>query len=314
LLTKAVSEMPELQGKMGGFYAKKQGYEDKISDAIYEHYLPSGANSALPKTSVGIAISIADKLDSITGLFLAGEKPTSSKDPFALRRLALGIIKICVSYNIDFPLKIITEKSLNLYKVKALKTLLSESKYGNKQAVIDDILKFFIERLKSYLKENESIKQEVLNIVVDDYVLTINNKKYCNITYLTNKAKFLNECLFDERNSALIALYKRCANVLSIEEKNDYRKFDGKISRFLLKTKYEKDLYYRIKQISSPLKKFATKGEFQSAFKLLCVLEAPTKYFFDHIIVNDENKKLRENRLFLLSKIRGLFNEIGILL
>ena len=314
LVTKAVAELPELQGKIGSFYAEKRGENPKVAAAIYEHYLPLGPNSELPKTSLGIVLSIADKMDSIAGFFLANEKPTSSKDPYALRRAALGVIRIGLKYNIAFPIRILVEKSLSAYPIKLSKALLKdeEGKYfDNRKAVSIDIIKFIVERLKVYLREVENLDQTVVNVVIDAYLKNLETHKYCDILYLAKKAKFLDAFVSGEKNKKIIELYKRSANILAIEEKKDKKVYGGKIAVRALKTKYEIVLRKRIKQISSSFKKLITKGQFEEAFELLSVLEAPLAHFFDNIIVNDQDKNLRENRLILLSKIRDLFDQVG---
>jgi glycyl-tRNA synthetase beta chain len=314
LTTKAVAELPELQGKIGSFYSNKQGENPKITAAIYEHYLPLGPASELPKTPLGIVLSISDKIDSIVGFFLADEKPTSSKDPYALRRAVLGIIRIGFQYNIAFPIRILVEKSLNAYPAKLLKTLLEEKEgklLDNKKILVEEIIKFFVERLKSYLKETELVQPDIINAVIEEYLSDLEAHKYCDILYLAKKIKFLNEFVKNPKQKKLIELYKRSANILAIEEKKDDKKFEGKVSRLALKNKYERVLYRRIKQVKSPFKKLIIKGEFEAAFKLLNVLEAPLAHFFDHVIVNDADKHLRDNRLTLLAKIRDLFNQVG---
>ncbi len=314
LTTKAVAELPELQGKIGSFYSSKQGENPKITAAIYEHYLPLGPASELPKTSLGIVLSISDKIDSIVGFFLADEKPTSSKDPYALRRAVLGIIRIGFQYNIAFPIRVLVEKSLNAYPAKLLKTLLEEKEgklLDNKKILVEEIIKFFVERLKSYLKETELVQPDIINAVIEEYLSDLEAHKYFDILYLAKKIKFLNEFVKNSKQKKLIELYKRSANILAIEEKKDGKKFEGKVSRLALKNKYERVLYRRIKQVKSPFKKLIIKGEFEAAFKLLNVLEAPLAHFFDHVTVNDADKNLRDNRLTLLAKIRGLFNQAG---
>ncbi len=314
LSTKAVAELPELQGKIGSFYALKQNENKKIVVAIYEHYLPLGPTSELPKTALGIVLSIADKIDSIVGFFLADEKPTSSKDPYALRRAVLGIIRIGFEYNIAFPIRILVEKSLNAYPTKLLKNLLSEKEgelLQNKKILVEEIIKFFVERLKAYLKENEALQPDIINGVIEEYLSDLDAHKYCDILYLAKKIKFLDKFIRDEKNQNIIQLYKRSANILAIEEKKDGSKHIKKPSRLAFKTKYESVLYQRIKQISLPFKKMIIKGEFESAFKLLDILEMPLSQFFDHVIVNDQDKNLRENRLLLLAQIRSLFNQIS---
>jgi glycyl-tRNA synthetase beta chain len=314
LTTKAVAELPELQGKIGSFYTRKQGENNKISAAIYEHYLPLGPNSELPKTSLGIALSISDKIDSLVGFFLADEKPTSSKDPYALRRATLGIIRISFAYDIAFPIRVLIEKSLNTYPTKLLKNLLSE-KDSNiqiaKKNLIEEIIKFFVERLKAYLRENEFAQQDVVNVVIDEYLSNLDSHKYCDMLYLAKKTKFLNELVKNPKHKNLVELYKRSANILAIEEKKDGKKFRGKPSRLAFKTKYERLLHIRIKQIKSSFRKLIIKGDFESAFKLLHVVEAPLAHFFDNVVVNDPDKNLRENRLLILVKIRDLFEQLG---
>lgn len=314
LTTKAVAELPELQGKIGSFYATKQRENQKIISAIYEHYLPLGPSSELPKTSLGIVLSISDKIDSIVGFFLADEKPTSSKDPYALRRAVLGIIRIGFQYNIAFPIRILVEKSLNAYPVKLTKELLDkkEGKYlEEKKKLVEEIITFFVERLKTYLKENEMLQQDIVNAVIEEYLSDLEAHKYCDILYLAKKINFLSSFIKEKEHQKIISLYKRSANILAIEEKKDGKKYVGKISRLSLKTKYERLLYKRIKQIKSPFRKMVIKGEFDAAFKLLHVLELPLSHFFDHVIVNDKDKNLRENRLLLLSKIRSFFNQVA---
>lgn len=314
LLTKAVAELPELQGKMGSFYAHKQNEDKKIVAAIYEHYLPIGSDSELPKTALGISLAIADKMDSIVGFFLAGEKPTSSKDPYALRRAVLGIIRIGFQHNIAFPIRILIEKSFSAFPTKLLKNLLTEENkkfYDSKKALIEEVIIFFVERLKYYLRENEKLRPDIVNAVIEEYLSDLDKHKYCDVLYLAKKIKFLDRVIKTESERKIIDLYKRSANILAVEEKKDGKKYEGKPHVLSLRNKYEVTLYRRIKQVSSDFKKLIIKGEFDSAFKLLHVIEAPLSHFFDHVIVNDEDKNTRENRLLLLSKIRKLFNQVA---
>ena len=314
LVTKTVNELPELQGKIGSFYAQKQNEDIKISAAIYEHYLPLGPNSELPKTPLGIALSIADKIDSITGFFLADEKPTSSKDPYALRRAVLGIIRIGFQHNIAFPIRILIEKSLNAYPPKVLKTLLCQKEgkfFENKERLVEEIIRFFVERLKAYLRENEQLRPDIINAVIDEYLSNLKVHKLCDIIYLAKKIRFLSQFVREKKNEKIIELYKRSANILAIEEKKSQKKYSGKPSRLSMKSTYELVLYRRIKQVTADFKKLISKGEFEMAFKLLDILELPLTHFFDHVVVNDKEENLRENRLLILSEIRALFNHVA---
>jgi glycyl-tRNA synthetase beta chain len=314
LTTKAVYEFPELQGKIGSFYAYKQHEDAKIIAAIYEHYLPLGASSDLPKTPLGIALSIADKIDAIVGFFAANEKPTSSKDPYALRRAALGIIRIAFHYNIAVPIRVLVEKSFNAFSPKLLKILLKDSEKDfvlAKKELVEEVVRFFVERLKVYLRENENLRADIVNAVIEEYVSDLDSHRYCDILYLAKKIKFLDSFLLDAANANLISLYKRSANILAIEEKKDGKKYLGKPSILGFKVSYEKVLYRRIKQISKEFNKLVIKGEFEKSFKLLHVLEAPLQQFFDNVMVNEKDKNLRENRLMLLAKIRALFGKVA---
>jgi len=314
LATKAVYELPELQGKFGSFYAQKQFENHKIVEAIHEHYLPLGASSATAKTPLGIALAIADKIDTLVGFFLVNEKPTSSKDPYALRRCVIGIIRTAHQHNIAFPIRILVERSLKSYAPKLLKEHLSSNKkdfFLLKKKLIEEIVSFIVERLKFYLKEQENISQDIVNVVIDSYLENLDSHKSVDILYLIKKIHFLNHFVKNDANNNLLALYKRSANILSIEEKKDGKIYRGKPSMLGFKSKYEKLLYKRLKQISNPFYKLVTNAEFAKAFDLLLIIQLPLSHFFEHVVVNDKDKDIRENRLILLSLIRDLFHEIG---
>jgi len=313
LTSKAVAELPELQGKIGSFYALKQNYDAKIAMAIYEHYLPIG-NSELPKTALGITLALADKIDSIVGFYLANEKPTSSKDPYALRRSVLGIVRIAIKYDLALPIRILIEKSLNCYSLKLQKKFLTNQEsnfYKNKKQLIEEIAIFLVERLRVYLKDQEGVRADVLNVVVDEYVSNIEIRKFVDLIFLTKKIKFLNNFVSNPANKNIIELYKRSANIIEIEEKKNNCKYEGKPSILALKSNYEKILNRRIKQIFNEFDELVGKAEFDKALALTKILELPLANFFEKVIVNDEDKNLRENRLLLLSRIRLLFNKIG---
>lgn len=314
LVTKTVAELPELQGKIGGFYAEKQHENKKVATAIYEHYLPLGLAGDSPKTSLGVALALADKMDNIVGFFLADEKPTSSKDPYALRRAALGIIRIGFEHNIAFPIRILVQKSLAAYQPKLVKNLLQNDEIKidkMKRDLEEEIVKFFVERLKFYLRENEMLRADIVNVVIEAYLANLEAHKSCDILYLAKKIRFLDSFVSNAENRNIIELYKRSANILAIEEKKDGKKYGGKILPLALKNKYEIVLYRRIKQVRSDFVKLVTKGEFVAAFKLLHVLEVPLTHFFDHLVINDKDEHVRVARLMVLAKIRALFHEVA---
>lgn len=313
LASKAVAELPELQGNFGSFYAKKQYENPKICDAIYEHYLPIGINSLTPKSPLGIVLALADKIDNIVSFFLIDEKPTSSKDPNALRRSALGIIRIVHDYNINLPIRIIVERSLKSFNPKLLKKYISSDKkqfFILKKNLIQEIVFFIVDRLKIYLKDQENIRLDVLNVSISSYMKNFDIHKNVDILFLIKKIKFINSFILNKSYSNLIELYKRSSNILTIEEKRDNIKYSGKPSMLGFKNKFEKTLYNNIKNITKNFNKNIANAEFEEAVKLLANLEVPLNDFFANVVVNDVDRATRENRLIMLSLIRDLFNEI----
>lgn len=313
LLTRAVAEMPELQGKIGSFYAKIQGETPEITEAIYEHYLPIGPDSDLPKNPLSVALSIADKIDSIVGFFLIGEKPTSSKDPFALRRFALAVIRTALTYDIAFPIRILIERSVKSYVPKIQKILLDKNGdfVSLKNRIVDEILCFIVDRLKIYLREREGLTVEVVNLVVDEYLANIASHKYVDILFLVKKTRFVDNLIKSPNNALILSLYRRCANILAIQEKKEGKIIAGKPSSFRFKTKEEKNLYQIFKKINGDFLKKMKVGNFEEAYKMLAIIEEPLNKFFENVMVADEDETLRENRLLLLSCIRTLFNSVA---
>lgn len=312
LMTKAVAEMPELQGKIGSFYAEIQHEIPEIVDAIYEHYLPTGPNSELPTNSLSIAIAIADKIDSIVGFFLIGEKPTSSKDPYALRRYALGLVRILLSYKLSFPIRILIEKSIKSYAPKIQKVLLGKEEdfVALKNKIVGEISCFILERLKVYLREKELLAVEVVSSVIDQYLAEISSHKFVDLLFLVKKTRFIDNFLKNPANADILALYRRCNNILTIYEKKENRLFEGKPSKFRLKKSEEKILHQALKAIKTEFSKKIKDGDFENAYLLIATLEQPLSKFFENVLVADEDENLRENRLMLLSDIRSLFNSL----
>jgi len=315
LTTKAVSELPELQGKMGAYYSSRQGEVEEVTNAISEQYLPLGPTSPLPQTPLGITLSITDKVDSIVGFYLANDKPTSSKDPYGLRRAVLGIIRISFENDIALPIRISVEKALNSYPIKLSKKLLADSSEEKfqvaKKHLVEEIIVFFVERLKTYLKETKKLKSEIVNIVIEEYISNLDKHRYCDILFLYKKINFLSHYIDNEANVELLNLYKRAANILAIEEKKDGKKHNGKASRLHMKTKYEKVLYLSSKKLTHKFKKLISAGNFEEAFDLISTLELPLKQFFDNVLVNDQDSHVRENRLRILNKFVEKFNYVA---
>ncbi len=313
LTTKTVAEMPELQGIIGGYCARSAGEDLEICQAIEEQYLPIGYDGQLPQSPLGIVLAIADKIDTICSLFLADEKPTSSKDPMALRRAALGIIKIAIEKQIALPLKIIIEKAINAHLVRNIKAIYPKKTNVEIKRIRSDcaflVKSFFIERNKFYLKEKFNLKAEIINDVFEQFANKNNNKDYCPL-HASNKALIINSFFTNPDNLAIIGLYKRVVNILAIEEARDGKIYNTKPSIVYLKTKYEKLLYKKSKIFTPLVKKDTKNHNYQNALTILMELEFPIRSFLDNVIINCDSRELRNNRLLILGRIRSLFTTV----
>lgn len=297
LTTKTVAELTELQGIIGSYYAAKQNQPAEISAAIAEQYLPTGQNSPLPESRLGIVMAMSDKIDNIVGLFFAGEKPTASKDPFALRRAALGVVKILLVENISLPLRVVVDH--------ALKIVGSESS-ESRSKLSTEIINFFIERTKAYLKD-QHLKADVINEIFDQATCD----ERCDLLVLTKKAEFISGLVFDQKNHKIIELYKRANNIVNIEQKRDKKEYHHHLLPMLtLEVECEKTLYDEVKLVEEEVGIMLKNNHYNVAFNAIGKLEPYIINFFDNVEVNCLKPSLRENRLLLLAKIRSLFNQI----
>jgi glycyl-tRNA synthetase beta chain len=264
LTTGMVGEFPELQGIMGRYYAKAQGEADAVAEAIYEHYKPVGANDSLPMSELGAILAVADKLDSIISLFAAGEKPTGSKDPFALRRAALGLQRIMIHHNWHIDLRI----------------LISD------RTTLDEIILFFADRLKNQAKE-DGLRHDVV-----EAVLSIQTVKFAPAN-LSMEMHVLTEWLETPAGKETLAAIKRALNILSAEEKKSPAPFTFSAKDAgILNDKTETQLLAVLENISVKRPQD------------LEALTAPINAFFDTILVNSEDPELRAARLSLLAGVR----------
>ncbi|MGA6112342.1 MULTISPECIES: glycine--tRNA ligase subunit beta [Agrobacterium] len=268
LRTEAVGEFPELQGLMGRKYAALQGENESVAAAIEDHYKPQGPSDRLPADKVAITVALADKLDTLVGFWAIDEKPTGSKDPFALRRAALGVVRILL------------EKNVRL-------SLLSVAKDA-------DLLSFFHDRLKVYLRDLGA-RYDLIDAVLtpeSDDLLMIARRVEALTAFITGE---------DGRN--LLAGAKRATQLLAAEEKKGTVVADG-VSEELLKLDAEKALYAAIRTASADAAKAVAGEDFRSAMQALSTLRAPVDKFFEDVLVNDEDAAIRANRLALLKAIR----------
>ena len=280
LLTEMVYEFTELQGVMGYYYAKSFGMHPLVALAIKEQYLPTGEDSALPSHILSAILALSIKLDNIFALFSIDKIPTGSKDPFALRRAANGVIKIINHYDLDFDLLSDMPK---LYQAG-----------GYKISDMKRIEQFFIERLEGALKINPSIIRSVLKA-------RVNNKRVLNLKNIIRNAKALNAFFEKSDKQALVSLFKRVANILSDEIKPTH------IDESLLKLPEEIALFQALKSLKSQTFTADADSQITTLFKLKEPLEA----FFNSVLVNDENNAIKTNRQMLVFSVHSEFLRIG---
>lgn len=284
--TQMVGEFPELQGIMGREYALLAGEDPLVARAIYEHYLPISAAGALPETDEGAVVSIADKMDSVTGFFGVNLIPTGAADPYALRRQALGIINIILARRYGLPLDTLIEKSL---------LNLGERLKRPPEEVKSDILAFFKSRF-----ENQLISQGHPYDVVDA-VLSINAT---DLVKSINKIEALEAVRGDAGFEPLAVAFKRVGNIIK-----DFQ--GGSVDPCLLESKEEQDLYNAYLAVRERVKSFIDNGEYLSSLREIARLRRPVDDFFDSVLVMAENEKIRFNRLSLLEAISSIFRQIA---
>ncbi|MBP1850387.1 glycine--tRNA ligase subunit beta [Rhizobium halophytocola] len=268
LRTEAVGEFPELQGLMGRKYAVLQGEDASVAAAIEDHYKPQGPSDRLAEDAVGLTVALADKLDTLVGFWAIDEKPTGSKDPYALRRAALGVVRM------------ILEKGIRLPLLTVVKDL--------------DLLSFFHDRLKVYLRD-QGARHDII-----DAVLT---PEADDLLMIARKAEALTAFITSEDGLNLLAGTKRATQLLAAEEKKGTVIADG-VSEELLKLDAEKALSAAIRSASETAAAAVATEDFRSAMQALSTLRAPVDTFFDDVLVNDEDAAVRANRLALLKAIR----------
>ena len=292
LLSDLVGEFPELQGVLGGYFAQAQGFEKEVCLAIREHYLPHGTDSRIPKKPYSITLSFSDKLDSLVGFFAINLKPTSSKDPYALRRLAIGLIKMILENKIKLKLGDLINYSCQLY--------INQSVNFDMKNVQKDIRDFFHDRFKNYMKDN-GVRLDIIEAATSSYNLD-------NILKIYRKAIILNKIISKEIGVDLMFSYKRASNILNSESKNKNFELSENPDPGLFKNDFEKNLY---KKIHNLRKEFTNVSKEDSHEDLLLSLASTKKEvidFFDNVIVNDNDETIKKNRLELLKMLCKTFD------
>lgn len=268
LRTEAVGEFPELQGAMGRKYAALQGEDASVAAAIEDHWKPNGPSDRLPEEKVGLTVALADKLDTLVGFWAIDEKPTGSKDPYALRRAALGVVRMILEKGIRLPIASVAKDA--------------------------DLLSFFHDRLKVYLRD-QGARHDII-----DAVLT---PEADDLLMVARKAEALTAFITSEDGLNLLAGTKRATQLLAAEEKKGTVVADG-VSEALLKVDAEKALFAAIQSASKSAAEAVASEDFRSAMQALSTLRGPVDKFFEDVLVNDEDAAIRANRLALLKAIR----------
>ena len=292
LLSDLVGEFPELQGILGGYYANAQGFEKDVCLAVSEHYLPIGIDSKIPKKPYSIALSLSDKLDSLVGFFGKNLKPTSSKDPYALRRSATGIIRIIIENNKKFKLRDLINYSVNLYSQQELKIEDSNLQH--------EIGEFLVDRLRNYMKEKE-IRTDIIESA-------IGNNGIDNILDTYKKALNFNKVIKKQIGEDVVFIYKRASNIISEPIKKKELEQMSNADPGLFKYEMEKNLYKKIHEIRKFFTNVANENEYQNMLIELASSKKEVTDFFDNVTVNDENNAIRINRLVLLQMLCATFN------
>jgi len=331
-----VGEFPELQGVMGRYYALNDGEPAEVARAVAEHYAPLGPGDACPSAPVSVAVSLADKLDTLAGFWAIGETPTGSKDPFALRRAALGVIRLIVENGLRLPLatvlgeavaQVMNELKLRqqLEPIEALDRLVKEGRNGGRfvefergllealaldeadeervSYVVDALLSFFADRMKVALRERgvrHDLVSAVFNLGGED-----------DLVRLLARVEALAAFLTSEDGANLLTAYRRAANIVRIEAKKDGRDYAGPADAALLDAAEEKALHAALEGAERAAGAALECEDFAGAMAALAALRAPVDAFFDRVTVNAEEAALRANRLALLAQIGATLGRVA---
>lgn len=297
LVTEVVYEIPEVQGTIGRYYAERDGEPAEVAMAIEEQYLPRFAGDELPQTSTGQALSIAEKLDTIAGIFAIGKKPTGDKDPFALRRAALGVLRIMSAGAGDFDLDSLIQAAIAAQPVTARKASHNKNNKNTDNDLFTDIQAFFIDRLRAW-QLDEGMRPDVFAAVAAVAPGTPKD-------FIARMAA-VTEFLAIPEAETLAAANKRTQNIL---KKNPQT--DTAVDPALLSVAEEQDLHTALTRLQTTVTQHANQGEYNQALTLLAELKQPVDAFFDHVMVMADDEATKNNRLALLTELKNLFTQVA---
>ncbi len=292
LASQMVYEFPELQGVMGRYYASRSGYSESVSKICEEHYGPKGPNDLVPKALTSVAVALADKLDTLLGFWIIDEKPTSSKDPFALRRAALGVIRIILEHNLELDL------------VELLNDHLEDlSAYGNEPNAVLDLMAFIRDRFRIYLRD-KNIRYDVIDACIEV-------GKTGNLNLISKRINALNILLNSDEAEDFFQGFKRANNILAKAEQQGGLEYSFGADEKYMEDDKEKELSKALTKTHSIVKKAVSDEDFQTAILAISDLRKPIDNFFDCVQVNSDNDIVRRNRLNLLGQIRTTCNLVA---
>jgi glycyl-tRNA synthetase beta chain len=297
LSTGMVGEFPELQGIMGRYYALRDGEDPAVADAIAEHYRPLGPNDACPTAPESVVTALADKLDSLVAFFAIGEKPTGSRDPFALRRAALGTIRLILENKLRLPLGLSFAEAVN-----GLTTQKPEIDVGS---LPYELTAFIADRLKVHLRER-GVRHDLISAAFAQVGAAEDD-----LVRLLKRVDALESFLATEDGANLLTAFRRASNIVAIEEARDGRPYNGELDPLLLCQVEEQALAEQLAEVGGRAGTFLEREEFQDALSELARLRRPVDDFFDKVTVNCDDTALRDNRLRLLSRIRATLNRVA---
>jgi glycyl-tRNA synthetase beta chain len=290
LLTEMVGEFPELQGLMGKYYAEEQGEDEAVAHAIEDHYSPKGPDDLVPSDPVSIAVALADKIDTLVGFWAIDEKPTGSKDPFALRRAALGIIRLALANGLRFGLAKIIGDHWRGYGLSGTEATVRS------EVLTPDLLAFFADRLKVQLRD-QGARHDLV-----DAVLALEGQD--DLLLIVRRVEALGKFLDTEDGKNLLAGFKRATNIIRIEEKKDKRDYTGAPDPKRYQQAEEKALEQAMGVAKPEAGRAVVAEDFEAAMHAMARLRPHVDAFFDKVTVNVDDKALRENRLKLLNEVR----------
>lgn len=291
LVSGMVYEFPELQGVMGRYYAIEEGESPEIADAIRDHYKPAGQDDDVPTEPVSIAVALADKIDTLAAFYAIDLKPTGSKDPFALRRAALGVITIILENNARLDLTSVFESAL-----ANLSEIVPEERTSNQ--ISNELLVFVRDRLKVYLR-TKGHRHDFIDAIQENS----NGELQGDLKMIVAMLSALEAFLKSDDGANLVSAYKRAANILKAEQKKDGEKaLDGSVDETHLTEKAEQALFVALTEAEKAAAKGIAIEDFEAAMTALSRLRAPIDDFFETVTVNAENETLRANRLSLLAR------------